>query len=173
VCRWWSSSFRRCRRALLVGSPDRWGLGSVHGLVGLKWLRKAFFSRVRRMCLSWETTLSLIIVHLLKQSFGIWYCILVCDVFTYSRFIDNAPIDPEVANPSFLRWFYHSNHTFLSLLLSHIFMLVWQLRIRLRGLLPTVWCIIKGRAWGTDLMICTLLPQHRWYNSTRLIIGFM
>jgi hypothetical protein len=29
-------------------------------------------------------------------------------VFMHSRFIENPPIDLEVTNPSFLRWFYHS-----------------------------------------------------------------
>jgi hypothetical protein len=35
----------------------------------------------------------------------IWYCMLICVVFMYSRFIDNPPIWSWEANPSFLRWF--------------------------------------------------------------------
>jgi hypothetical protein len=30
-------------------------------------------------------------------------------VFVYSSFIEKPRIDPEVTNPSFLRWFYHSS----------------------------------------------------------------
>jgi hypothetical protein len=58
VCRWGSSpSFRRCWRGLSVDGPDRWGLGSLLGLTSIYRLRKASFSRVRRMGLTWEWTL--------------------------------------------------------------------------------------------------------------------
>jgi hypothetical protein len=93
MCKWGSSSFWRCWRGLSVRSLDRWGLDSVLGLVGLEWPRKAFFSRERRICLSWEKTLLLIMVNPLKQSFGgsnfykHLYSILMCNNYTWTSYI--------------------------------------------------------------------------------------
>jgi hypothetical protein len=38
----------------------------------------------------------------------IWYCMLICVVFVYSRFVENPPIWSWETNPSFLRWFCNS-----------------------------------------------------------------
>jgi hypothetical protein len=38
----------------------------------------------------------------------IWYCMLICVMFVYSRFIENPPIWSWETNPSFLSCFYHS-----------------------------------------------------------------
>jgi hypothetical protein len=39
-------------------------------------------------------------------------------VFAHSRFIENPPIDLEVADPTFLRWFYHNGGLWLSKLMQ-------------------------------------------------------
>jgi hypothetical protein len=36
------------------------------------------------------------------------YCMLICDVFVYSRFAENPPIWSWEINPTFFRWFCHS-----------------------------------------------------------------
>jgi hypothetical protein len=81
------------------------------------------------MCLSWEMNAFAKLWSSFEASFGaspfvhsntwhlicnnfnlnfIWYCMLICVVFVYSRFIENPPIWSWEANPLFLRWFCHS-----------------------------------------------------------------
>jgi hypothetical protein len=55
VCRWESSSFRWRRRGMAVGDPDRWELCFLLGPTGVGHPRRPLSSRVKSVCLLWET----------------------------------------------------------------------------------------------------------------------
>jgi hypothetical protein len=129
VCMWGSSSFQWHWWGLSVGDADRWGLGSLLGLVGVCCTRRLtlFCGRVcasrERSILPQNSDLSFEASfgaspfvnsntwHLICNYFNlnfIWYCMLICVVILYSRFTDNPPDMILGDNLSFLRWFYHN-----------------------------------------------------------------
>jgi hypothetical protein len=113
IYRWGSSSFRRRWRGLTVKNLDRLVLNSLLRLVSVGHPRRPLSSRMKSVCLSWETgasTKTLMIIwsifwasffinsntwHLICNNFNlILYMVLyayMC-VFVHSRFVKNLPI---------------------------------------------------------------------------------